>query len=191
MKKEEYFAIDEDTRKISVLEGDAYYSCIHFPNRSAEKKFKANPFFVVNLVPKNAANKKKGEALGLILKESTETIPKPYFQIKRVVYKQEKIDTYKPSIVDSLQNDVPEEILIGNGSSVRLKFGTWWNDYGTEGVQTSLYKVQILNLVPFVPNKTDPDMEMDGEGFTIEVAANESESSESEEASVEDIFDED
>lgn len=77
----------------------------------------------------------------------------------------------KPELVDTAQNPIPSNILVGNGSKVRCKFATYWADNKPhDGVKASLYKTQVIDLVEF--KMGDNDFLSDGSGFKVGASAN-------------------
>lgn len=169
MTKSDFHALSERDRMNRVLEGTAFYASVHTPNLSAAKKFKADPFFIVNL-GLEGDEVAKAKSYGLDVHAADEFIPLPYVKIKRKVKEGKTAEDVKPQVVDSMQNKVPATILIGNGSKILVKFGTYWYDNGGGGIGTSLFKVQIRELIAF--DKTmDRDLKKDETGFIIPVAA--------------------
>lgn len=165
-KKEDFDSLSEDERLNCVLSGVFYYSCVHSPNYSSVKKFKGKPCFKVTLGLEGDEVKKASD-MGFVLKEPTEDIPHPHIDIKRDVHNEAEIDKYRPKIVDSLQNDIPSSILIGNGSRGLVKFHRYWIENPPARVGGVLLKLQVRELVRFVPDETDKDLVIDEEGFSV------------------------
>lgn len=166
MKKAEFNNIPEKDRMNRVLEGTAFYASVHKPNMAAAKKFGSPPAFTVTL-GLDEENVKKATSYGLKVHEADNFIPMPYVKIQRKVKEGKSESDVKPMVVDSIQQPVPESILIGNLSQVAVKFGTYWYDTQGGGVGTILFKMQIRKLVPFVPSSLDSQLAMDESGFTI------------------------
>lgn len=168
MKKIEFENIPLRERSNRTLEGTAFWASLHTPNRSAVVKFKGEPFFGLSLAldEKNAALARE---YGLTLKEPDDVIDQPYIRLRRKrTQKQirEGVDIMdvKPPVVDTLQNEIPSSILIGNGSKVICKFSTYWSDT-TNAPATSLTKTQVVDLKRYVP--VEKGMVTDGSGFTV------------------------
>lgn len=160
MNKNEFLAINEQDRLGQVLEGVAFYASVQSPNMSSVKKFNGEPYYIVNLGLSDA-EQKKATSYGLKVLPPEGEINMPYVKLKRKASKTKTIEQAKPTVVDTAGNVISE--LIGNGSKVRCKFATYWFDNGAGGVASSLYKVQVLDLIPFKP--VDRDFVSDGSGF--------------------------
>ena len=165
MQKDEFNAIDEKLRLGRTLEGIAYYACVHSPNMTSVKKFKGEPYYIVNLGLDKESELEKAKSWGLEIHEPQGEIKEPYVKIKRKIKAPKTADNVKVEVVDTAQNAIPPSILIGNGSRVRCKFTTYWFDNNGGGVGTGLYKVQVVDLIRFVPK--DRDFVSDGSGFTL------------------------
>lgn len=154
--------------KNRVLKGVAYYAKVHKPDYKSAEKFGGIPTFSVCLIPDDP---ELAHAFGLILKEPTEQIPEPYVQIKAKVGKK-RLDTpeaAKPEILDSNGNEIPETMLIGNGSRIAVKFMTNWTQMSPRfGVSTYMSKIVVNSLVPY--EVADVDMSEDG-GFVVEAGS--------------------
>lgn len=164
---EQTFNALPDKDKFNTLEGIAYYAHVHRPNYSAYKKFGSTPAFEVKLGLESDAEIKKAQDLGLKVLEPTDSIPIPHVELKKKVKDMDDPLASKPSVVDSMQNEIPEEILIGNGSKVLCKFARFWHaNTKVHGLGKTLIKMQILNLVPFEASG-DSDMVKNPDGFTV------------------------
>lgn len=169
MNKADFFSIPEKDRLGRVLKGKAFYASVHTPNMSGVAKFKSDPYYIVNLglTPDEA---KKAESYGLKVLPPEGEIDMPYVKIKRKVSKDKTPDFHPetgvaPEVVDTAQRAIPKSILIGNKSDVILKFATYWYDTSGGGIGTSMYKVQVVSLVPYI--RKDKDFVNDGSGFTV------------------------
>ena len=161
----DYNKIPEKQRLACILEGTAYYASVHTPNMSSVKKFKGQPAFTVSLMLEGDQLQKAID-MGLTIKEPTATIPGRYVELKRKVPVGVDPSEKKPDVVDPAQNPIPPTILIGNGSKVRCKFATYWSDHPAYGgVKASLYKVQVLDLIRFVPQDRDFVADKSFKGF--------------------------
>jgi len=170
MNKADFNNQPEKDRMGRVLEGTAFYACVHSPNYSQAKKFNALPAFMVSL-GLDDAGVARAEEFGLKINPPDEYISMPYVKIQRKVKEGKTVDEVRPTVVDSVQAKIPTSMMLGNGSKVLCKFGTYWYDNGGGGVGTVLFKVQVTDLIEFIPNTEDKALVMDEGGFTVEGAS--------------------
>lgn len=167
--KQQYEQIPENERRNATLEGVAFYASVHTPNLSAQRLFGVEPVFKITLGLDKPEMLEKAESLGLLVKPADAYVPYPHVVVKARVKEGKSEKDVKPKVVDSLQKDVPENILIGNNSRVIIKFLTYWHLASHKfGVGTYLSKVQIKELVKYVPQDKDDGFVSDGSGFKIE-----------------------
>lgn len=79
----------------------------------------------------------------------------------------------RPAVYDSKKNTWPVDMLIGNGSQVKVAFSAWgWEDkLGKKGISLSLEAVQVLDLVPY--EARDPaDAFGEENGYVVDTPAN-------------------
>ena len=169
MTKQEFERIPEKDRMNRVLTGTSYYAFVHNPDMKSAKKFNADPKFSIKL-GLDDAGVAKAESYGLKVKPANEQIPMPWVEIKRTLKAGKELDKVRPEVVDSMQRAIPATILVGNQSTVSVKFGTGWYDTQGGGVTTYMWKVQVKKLVPY-ENNTDRSLDMDSEGFVVPDAA--------------------
>lgn len=164
MNKLEFLNTPEKDRLGRVLRGKAFYASLHTPNMSGVAKFNSDPYFIVNLglTPEEV---QKAKSYGLKVSPPEGEIDMPFVKIKRKVTKGKTADEVAPEVVDTNQNPIPKNVLVGNKSDVVVKFATYWYDAGGGGIGSALYKVQVLNLVPFV--RKDKDFVTDGSGYVV------------------------
>lgn len=168
LTKAEYDLIPENEKMNSVLEGTFYFSSVHSPNMSGVKNFDGPPIFTTK-VGLDKENQEKAKKMGLVLKEPDDFIPEYHVQIKRKVKEGQDPEEVKPLVVDERQNVIPKSVLIGNGSKGLVKFGTYWHRSSDKwGVGTVFFKMQVTDLVPFVPPQVDPSLKMNEDGFNIQ-----------------------
>jgi hypothetical protein len=156
--------------KFEVLTGQGYYAFLHQPDKG-NVKYRIGPSYKIDLVV-DAESKKKAEALGLKVKKATEKIPGDYVSIRSKV-DPNKPDRAPPKVMDSKRNAIPKEILVGNGSEVRVRILPF--KYG-EGLITPILKeVMVTKLVKYQP--TAEEVERKGtflseveNGFTVDSA---------------------
>lgn len=165
MNKLDFDKLSEQERLNRVLEGTAFYACVHKPNMSAAKRFNSAPYYGVNL-GLDEANQAKAITYGLKIHPADDNIPMPWVKITRKVKEGKPMEAAKPMVVDSVQKNVPGNVLIGNGSKVMVKFGTYWYQNHGGGVGTTLFKVQIRELIEFNISK-DRDLADDTAGFVL------------------------
>ncbi len=152
---------EEKARSNRVLEGQAYWSWVQKPRHSEKYK---NDEFTLNLLL-DEAGITKAQSFGLEVKDSDKYNPGPYVTLTRKVRPPKTIAECQPDIVDSMQNPLPADMLIGNGSTVLCKFATY---YFGDKVRTALLKVQVRKLIEF---KGNDDLVMDATGFTVAAGA--------------------
>jgi hypothetical protein len=131
----------EKERMNRTLEGIAYWAFVQKPKHS--DKYSTDTF-QINLGLDTPDAIKKAESFGLVVKPADQYTPLPYVVISRKVRAGKTVEECKPEVVDSVQSPVAD--LIGNGSRVMVKFGT----YFFNGARTSLFKVKIVDLIPYV-----------------------------------------
>jgi hypothetical protein len=131
----------EKERMNRTLEGIAYWAFVQKPKHS--DKYSTDTF-TITLALDTPEALKKAESWGMTIKPADKYVPLPYVEISRKVRPGKTIEECKPEVVDSVQSPVTD--LIGNGSRVMVKFGT----YFFNGTRTSLFKVKINDLVPYV-----------------------------------------
>jgi len=166
MNKLEFNNIPEKDRMNRVLEGTAFYASVHKPNLSAAKKFGSAPAFMLNLgLDDNGV--KQAKLFGLKIHPADAIINMPYVKIQRKIKDGKTEEDTRPDVVDTEQKPLPKTMLIGNGSKVAVKFGTYWYDTQGGGVGTVLFKVLVRALVPFTPSTKDKDLLAYAGGFTV------------------------
>lgn len=171
MKRTEFEQISKRDRLNTFLEGYSYFARVHTPNYSPYENFGNYPRYTLQLGL-------EGEWLqtardyGLTVYEPTKKIPYHHVEVKRDVKDMNNPEIVKPEVIDSKRNEIPSDILIGNGSYVRVKFGRFYHGNTSSdevktggGVGTSLFKVQVKSLVPYVPND---GFDTEEEGFSVD-----------------------
>lgn len=175
----DFEAIDLNQRLNSFLDGYSYYACIHQPNKRVSQAFKnAKPKWSIKL-GLEGENLKKAKEMGLTIYEPTDDIPYKHVEIKRNPKDEDivqlgmdaALEKVRPDVFDTKKVPVPEDILVGNGSKVRVKFARFWHGLAQNddkkkgpGVGTALMKVQIRELVSYNPVEEEFDVEDDEEG---------------------------
>jgi hypothetical protein len=165
MNKQQYDALSKE-EKVLTLEGTAYYSHLQTPDMQTAKRFNAEPFYRMQL-GLEGAELQRAIDFGLKVKPADAYIPQDHIELKRKVKDLSNAEASKPDLVDSLQNEIPSNILIGNGSSVVCRFGTYWYENQGGGIGTTLFKTQVRDLVPYTSGSSDKaDAAVDG-GWTV------------------------
>ncbi len=175
MNEKEFNAMPEKERTNRTLEGLAFYASVHTPNTSAARKFGSPPSYQISLGLETEEDVEKARSYGLKIQAPTDTIPmswvKIYTKIRAKDGKtpEERFEETKPQVVDSMQGDIPANILIGNGSKVIVKFMTFWHQMSNQhGAGTYINKVQVRKLVPYEGRQSDDGLVMDEDGFTVD-----------------------
>lgn len=165
MNKQQYDALSKE-EKVLTLEGVAYYSHLQSPDMQTAKRFNAEPFYRMQL-GLQGTELQKAKDFGLKVKPADDYVPYEHVELKRKVKDLSNPEASKPDLVDSLQNEIPSNILIGNGSSVVCRFGTYWYENQGGGIGTTLFKTQVRDLVPYTSGSSDKaDAAVDG-GFVV------------------------
>lgn len=136
--------------KFEILDGLAWYTFIHKPDPGNKAK-RIGPSYKISLVV-DGENLEKAKKLGLKIKDKNPKIKGSYVDIKSK-YDETKPDRKKPVAVDSQKNLIPSNILIGNGSRVRVRFLPF--TYGEGEVTAILKEIQVLELVEYVPTEEE------------------------------------
>jgi hypothetical protein len=174
--------------KICTLVGAAYYSHVHEPDMQTARRFNSTPRYVLQL-GLEGDQLDRAKEIGLRIKEPTEYIPLPHVEIKRNVKDMSDPQASKPMLVDSMQNSIPSSILIGNGSTVACRFGTyWWEAGGKSGVGTNLFKTQVRNLIPYESKGTSEVDEVTS-GWTLDAGGSTTQSASDSSSDYEPYFD--
>jgi hypothetical protein len=165
MNKQQYDALSKE-EKVLTLEGVAYYSHLQTPDTQTAQRFNADPFYRMQL-GLEGSELQKAKDFGLKIKPATEWVPFEHIELKRRVKDPSNPEASKPDLVDSLQNEIPSNILIGNGSKVVCRFGTYWYENQGGGVGTTLFKTQVRDLVPYTSASSDKADAVDNGGWTV------------------------
>tara|TARA_R110000803_G_scaffold198643_1_gene262464 strand:+ start:127 stop:558 length:432 start_codon:yes stop_codon:yes gene_type:complete len=134
---------------MAVVEGKAYWASVTTPNTKFE------PVYSVNLVIDEDAAK-QFSSKGYTVKQMQEG---PAIVLKRKVTNKKGQKNPLPKLLDV--NQQPIDILVGNGSDVKVQYREWeaTNSYGTfKGLD--FQAMQVLNLVPYGGDATDDGAEL-------------------------------
>lgn len=150
------------------VDGVAMYASVHTPNQHTG-------VFSVDLIVDDATSKKL-QAVGLSPAKDKTGAKRSYedvghagdvFRFKRKLQTASGTKLSPPKVVDSVGNDIPSNILIGNGSKVRV-YGTAY-EYNApgkgKGIAAGLNTLQVIDLV-----KVEFIDRVDG-GFTVDASA--------------------
>lgn len=132
--------------KYETLSGVAQYTFIHRPDKGNEKR-KIAPAYKIDLMFDNDDQRKKAEGLNLKVKPADEKHPMPFVTVKSKVAEGRN----PPRLIDSQRNEIPNTILVGNGSKVNVRFLPW--GYGEGEVTAILQEIQVVTLVPYAPTE--------------------------------------
>lgn len=157
--------MDNEPIKSEILEGIAQYAFLHAPDKG-NPKHRIPPSYKIDLMLVDEAEVKKAEAQGLNIKDADTKHPHNFVSIRSKVKEGRK----PPRVIDSQRNPVPKEILVGNGSKVRVRYIPY--HYGEGEVTPILQEVQVISLVEYKP--TDGEIAKKGSflnrvegGFTV------------------------
>lgn len=134
---------------MAVVEGKAYWASVTTPNTKFE------PVYSVNLVLDEDVAK-QFSSKGYTVKQMQEG---PAIVLKRKVTNKKGQKNPLPKLLDV--NQQPIDILVGNGSDVKVQYREWeaTNSYGTfKGLD--FQAMQVLNLVPYGGDATDDGAEL-------------------------------
>ena len=141
----QFNAFKEADRANRVLKGTAFYAWVQSPKHSEKYK---NDEYQITLVLDDA-EQAKAISYGLEVHPANNSIPGPHIMLQRKIRpeKEQTAASCKPDLIDSVKTKLPNDMLIGNGSEVICKFGTY---YFGDKVRTTLFTVQVRKLVPYV-----------------------------------------
>lgn len=174
-----------------VVEGLAMYASVHKPKKPFTEGM--IPAYTLDLVvTDDQAKILEDEGLSVATKKSLETVrgrevevflPREYpeypgqkvFRLTRKTHKKGEApgmfgEARSPLVVnDSQNNPIPSNILLGNGSKVRVVVNPWtFNVKGKDITGHDLLEVQVLELVPYEGSgKQGPNLEPVKGGFTV------------------------
>lgn len=134
---------------MAVVEGKAYWASVTTPNTKFE------PVYSVNLVIDEDVAK-QFSSKGYTVKQMQEG---PAIVLKRKVTNKKGQKNPLPKLLDV--NQQPIDILVGNGSDVKVQYREWesTNSYGTfKGLD--FQAMQVLNLVPYGGDASDDGAEL-------------------------------
>lgn len=143
--------------KSDVLEGLAMYAFLHNPDKGNVAK-RIAPSYKIDLMLHTDEAIKKAKSHGLKVKNPTDKHKYPFVTIKSKV----REGFNGPAVVDSQNNPIPDTVLVGNDSLVRVRFVPF--TYGEGEVTALLQGVQVLNLVPY---ERKSQFEAVDNGFTV------------------------
>lgn len=139
-----------DKNERLILSGKAYFACVHTEN-------KANGGYSMELtVDKETAKALHVKGVTIKDRKTGRGCQKADPNDTRGLFVTLKSKKFPPEVVDAKLNPIPKNILIGNGSDVKVKasIGHIENKFG-KFVVLNLNAVQVLNLIPYESNKLD------------------------------------
>jgi hypothetical protein len=146
-----------------VIEGVAMYAFLHQPDKGNPKR-KIGPAYKIEVMLDDKTQLKFAESLGLKIKEPTEKFEFPYISVKSKV----KEGRNGPRVMDSKRNIIPADILIGNGSRVKVRFLPF--EYGEGEVTAILQEVMVTKLVRYEGGNNSGFLEPEEDGFSVDEA---------------------
>jgi len=154
----------------TILEGLSYYAKVHSPHPAYEEQ---TPSMYSMQLALEGEELEKAKEMGLTVYFPTTAIPYHHIKLIRKKTGDKTLEAIKPEVIDAKQNTVPEDILIGNESVVKVKFTRHYTGYGVAddskiagGVGTRLMKVQVKKLVPYEGGQ-DENFDVEEEGFSV------------------------
>lgn len=123
------------------LTGTGYFMSLHTPKNSF-----GTTKYVVQLALDTPEELAKAKKYNLNVKPASKHVPCEHVEVKRVVRGPQ---TKPPKVIDALNNAIPANILIGNNSKVKVKFGMYDNTKGKMGAY--LGTVKVLKLIEYKP----------------------------------------
>lgn len=165
----------KEFRKV-IVEGIAMYPSVHVPKKAFTEG--EPPSYTLDLVVDEANAKillAEGLKLAKVKVDEDTKKPKEYaeypglkvFALRRKTIngKGEKLSAL--IVQDSQGERIPPEILVGNGSKIRVSVNPWTvNIKGKEITGSTLLGVQVLELVEYKGASKDPGFEK-VQGFTV------------------------
>jgi len=126
------------------LTGTLFFGSLHYPNN----KFRELKY--VLQLGLEGEELEKAKKMNLSIKAPSKHVDMPHVEIKRRVKSEA---TKPPRVIDINNNDIPNTVLVGNGSKVKVKFGMYDNTKGKNGAY--LDTVKVLDLVEYTPRSED------------------------------------
>jgi len=138
-----------------IVNGTVYWASVHEPNTQFEHKWSADLFVTevdnqalrdLGLEPKLVRLTRAGK-----ISHTDHEVGDEYFQFKRNLTRRSGEENKPPRVVDSSNQPVPADVLVGNGSEVNIAYSTYeWNVGGNKGVSADLAGLQVLDLVEYI-----------------------------------------
>tara|TARA_R100000963_G_C4645041_1_gene109134 strand:- start:10 stop:504 length:495 start_codon:yes stop_codon:yes gene_type:complete len=145
------------SNSIHIISGNAHWASVLAPN------VKYDPVYSIDVELLDDDSKSMVESLGLTIKNKGDG-RNDFVTIKRKLMKNDGDERPAPIIKDSA-NNAWDDKLIGNGSKVNVKFGTYdWTYAGKSGVGADLMAVQVVDLVPY---GNDSNFESVDDGYVV------------------------
>ncbi len=171
-------SFDSENTEYFYLIGNAYYPHLHRPHKAAETdKLKYSLDLTVDkktakfLEELGVPIKNRATGKNVLKKDETDT-KGDYVTLKRsaeYIKDGELVKLSAPKVIDAKTNTIPESILIGNGSLVKVKASIYKYTKPKKGVGLGFIAVQVLDLVPFEAKNSSILEGFDAEeGYTID-----------------------
>lgn len=126
-----------DPMETAYFTGESYYASVHTPNTRYEKKY-------VLQLALEGAELEKAKKLKLKIKAPSKYVPKQHIEIKRVVRSEA---TKAPTVIDASNNPFPKDVMLGNGTVVKVKVGLY--DNKRDNMAAYMDTVKVVKLVKF------------------------------------------
>lgn len=139
----------------AYLKGEAYFASVHYPNTKFEKKF-------VLQLALEGDELAKAQKLNMNIKSPSKYVPKPHVEVKRIVRGPQTKD---PEVIDGMNNPIPKDVMIGNGTVVKVKVGLY--DNRKNKMAAYMDTIKVIKLVKF-----EPSVQEDAEFMAVEDGSN-------------------
>ena len=140
----------------SVISGEAWFAWITKPSTM----FKPEGEWIINVANLDAKNKKLAEAEGLNVRNGHNTIPGHYVKLTQSTTDFNGAPRLV-EVVDADRNPFSRDKLIGNGSKVNVSYRPskyMSRQTGEEATKGWLNKVQVVDLIEYIPEYTTFDV---------------------------------
>tara|TARA_R100000995_G_scaffold52220_1_gene25290 strand:+ start:1498 stop:1938 length:441 start_codon:yes stop_codon:yes gene_type:complete len=146
---------------MAIESGLAYWASVRNPN------LKYEPVYTVDLVvDEEVAAKYEGRGFKVKTLVVNDEVVGKALVIKRKVNGPNGMVRKPPKLVDQNKNSLDDDVLVGNGSKVRVQFNEWEvdNKYGTfKGLD--FQGMQVVDLVSYKAGDGDEFEAVDSEEF--------------------------
>ena len=149
---------------MSIISGTAYWAKVVAPNTT----FDSDGTWSIDVCNLDKKNLDIAKADGLSIKNK-EDDRGDFVSLKRHVRNQKTGEKNRPPTLLDSQKRAMMDTLIGNGSTVKVKYGPYnWEFGGRKGVTGRLDAVQVIDLVRYSSDGGEEDFEIVNNGFSVE-----------------------